>query len=72
MSDNTVIVKVVVSRMPEACFECPFAANEEYAAYECTALKHDDDIDPTLGADVSNMPFRRHDCPLTVEEEDNG
>ncbi len=67
------IVKVVVDRMPARCGECPFKADEFKSVYEgyeseCVALRNKDGVKTALYGEVDEMPYRRHDCPLIVEE----
>lgn len=61
--------RIVVDKLPNACWQCPMMRNigtEEHRHYICVPL---DGGRNNLGSDPFNLPFRRHDCPLVVEEK---
>ncbi len=58
---------IAVNKMPQYCYECPMMAMG--ASYYCEAINiMNNGTDPSLGKSPFDMPFRRHDCPLIVEE----
>ena len=62
---------IAVNKMPCYCHECPMMVMG--VLYYCEAINiMNNGTDPSLGKDPFGLPFRRHDCPLTVAEEDNG
>lgn len=56
------ILNVIVDEIPAQCSECKMMESAEYGYY-CKAISEENN---SLGSNVYELRFRRHDCPLVA------